>query len=274
MKKKNMYKMFGAAAIVGLFLLSSIASTSLATISKPIAREKKLTAELEPTYEQEITQIQQIVQPAQGIQAKQKQFNPPDDEEWFNNILDNLPEVTYEMDGQYEDPAYPIPEEFGWGCDDDETLDTDPDDLMNVLDIISPNLKITNIKIHRAILTAWFTVTVRNIRAIPVALPTKTLVVVTKLCIPIHFHKHYTGPLINLGFPLLDKYEVDVHLLNIPGLGFPWSFTGGGSVLAWPDCEDRYDEGVGERLGFAGQAWDWLQDHDIRIRHFWSNLVP
>jgi len=121
-------------------------------------------------------------------------------------------------------------------------------------------------------LTAWFTVTVRNIRAIPVALPTKTLVIVTKLGLPIHFHKHYTGPLINLGFPLLDKSEVNVRFLNL--LPFPWAFTGGGSVLAWPDCEDRYDEGVGERLGFAGQAWDWLQDHDIRIRHFMSNLAP
>ena len=179
--------------------------------------------------------------------------------------MNTLPEVTEDMDGTYEDPAYQVPASWGWA--DTETLDIDPD-VVETLGILQPNLKVTEIAIHRGTFTAWFEVTVRDLRLLPIALSTHTLVIVTKLGIPIHFRKHFTLPII-LPFT---KREIDVRMPG--GIPFPWTFTGGGSVIAWPDCNDRYDEGVGEYVpGIPGDFWDWSQDHDIRIRHFMSNLI-
>jgi len=53
--KKNMYKIFGAAAIIGLFLISSIASTSLAAIIEDTKSYEAVTesGELQSVSEEE-----------------------------------------------------------------------------------------------------------------------------------------------------------------------------------------------------------------------------
>ncbi len=130
---KKMYKIFGAAAIIGLFLISSIASTSLAAVGR-ISQAERQTISGQASIGMEVSDS------LDGV------LLPEDDDDELD-------------DGEYDGEMYAVPEE--WGFDEDEFLPFSVPSGYTLL--LHPELVVTRIQIERLELGARFHIRVRNI---------------------------------------------------------------------------------------------------------------
>ena len=106
MKRKNMYKMFGAVTIIGLFLIGSIASTGLAAVQsgqRLMGVQIGTQIQEQPQQQQQQPQQQEQEQPAQEEQQQQQVREQPQQE------LQGYQIPVGGVIVDYEDDAYAVP---------------------------------------------------------------------------------------------------------------------------------------------------------------------
>ena len=207
-----MYKIFGAVAIIGLFLLSSIASAGLASMRS-----------MQPQQQAPQQQPQQQA-PQQNLFVIEK---PLPAEVYWNGVGD----LDGEWDGDGQDggqyyQTYEMPED--WGMYNCETLPFPAP--LNISDWWKPQYICTAILVKREGDTAQFKAIVRNI-GLPSIQPFVIRVRVWKI----------------LPFPPIE--ETKIGILGGLGIGwrkvitneYPWGMYGG-SVVVWTDWGDQVDE--------------------------------